>query len=219
MKVRRTFFLDFPDGAWYTFVMAKGVVVNGLELGWQRLCLMNPHEVLMRVKVKYEDGGYIIRFLNNDYLIFPYQRRIVSRSSQEKIGFELCLILISYLVSARVLEPSGEWVSPEGLEGGKFFFRGSHKIHTEGLIERFGDDPEGFIEAGSCLDARKATFGDAGIILPALPRIPLACILWEGDEEFPPQIKILFDKTAQEHLALDLLWSLVRVVTKRILSV
>ena len=58
-----------------------------------------------------------------------------------------------------------------------------------------------------------------GRFLPAIPQflgkleyanvsIPVAVLLWRGDDEFPAQAKLLFDKTITEHLALDIIFGL-----------
>ena len=32
--------------------------------------------------------------------------------------------------------------------------------------------------------------------MPVFPKLPLAVVVWRGDSEFPPDVNILFDKTA-----------------------
>ncbi|MBW2591755.1 MAG: DUF3786 domain-containing protein, partial [Deltaproteobacteria bacterium] len=43
--------------------------------------------------------------------------------------------------------------------------------------------------------------GDAGFEFSILPKTPMQLILWEGDDEFPAEANILFDKTAGEILS------------------
>ena len=42
--------------------------------------------------------------------------------------------------------------------------------------------------------------GDAGVVIPVFPRIPLAFILWEGGEEFAPRSIVLYDSVAEAYL-------------------
>jgi hypothetical protein len=37
--------------------------------------------------------------------------------------------------------------------------------------------------------------GDVSVLVRALPLVPIALILWRGDEEFPPEGNILFDRS------------------------
>ena len=41
---------------------------------------------------------------------------------------------------------------------------------------------------------------DAAVRFQALPRVPVAVLLWKGDEEFPGQAGILFDASAHHYL-------------------
>ena len=43
-------------------------------------------------------------------------------------------------------------------------------------------------------------------LLP-LPRVPVAAILWAGDEEFPGRADLLLDSTCELHLPADVIWS------------
>ena len=47
-------------------------------------------------------------------------------------------------------------------------------------------------------------------------RIPVAVLLWEGDEEFPPETKLLFDVTIAEQLPPDVIFSLSVEICRRI---
>jgi hypothetical protein len=47
-------------------------------------------------------------------------------------------------------------------------------------------------------------------------RIPIAVLFWDGDDDFPAEAKILFDRTITAHLTLDIVFSLADVVCRRI---
>ena len=46
-----------------------------------------------------------------------------------------------------------------------------------------------------------ADTGDAGFDFTVFPKVPLRLILWQGDDEFPPDASILFDETAGDYLS------------------
>ena len=48
------------------------------------------------------------------------------------------------------------------------------------------------------------------------PRTPVAVLLWEGDNEFPAESKLLFDRTIVEHLALDIIFGLTVEICTRV---
>jgi hypothetical protein len=41
-------------------------------------------------------------------------------------------------------------------------------------------------------------------------------VYWVGDEDFPAEAKVLFDKTIIDHLALDIVFALAVLVCNRI---
>ena len=60
---------------------------------------------------------------------------------------------------------------------------------------------------------------DAAYKFEALPKIPLHYLFWKGDEEFNPRLSVLFDRSIEYHLAADIIWGLVTLVSDAILSV
>ncbi len=49
---------------------------------------------------------------------------------------------------------------------------------------------------------------DAAFSFQITPNIPVAVLLWLGDEEFGSQANLLFDKTISQHLPLDIIYAL-----------
>ncbi len=61
-------------------------------------------------------------------------------------------------------------------------------------------------------------FGDASFTIHALPMVPLTFILWEGDQEFPPSVKVLFDPTIDTYLPLEDVTVLSKLAAVRIVK-
>jgi hypothetical protein len=87
------------------------------------------------------------------------------------------------------------------------------------LENLYGKDPDAFLKAGKRLGGSEILYGDKGFALEVFPRIPLAYILWKGDEEFSPRAGVLFDSTIQSHLPLDIIWCMVSETSRRLLEV
>ncbi|RLA80135.1 MAG: hypothetical protein DRG36_03780 [Deltaproteobacteria bacterium] len=184
---------------------------------WERLSELEPAEVCRRAKVAHEGGTYIVRFLNELYRIDPKGRRfelLDDPLSQGAPSVELQVVLITYLLNAKDLPLAGKWVQGKGLRGGVRFFA-SHPFPLEPLLERYGRDPQAFLQRASLLGGERERFGDAGVRFLALPRVPICLVLWKGDEEFEATISVLFDATADRHLPLDALYGLVLEICRR----
>jgi hypothetical protein len=116
--------------------------------------------------------------------------------------------VLIYLIRATEIEPSGKWVNEKQLPGGSNFFSGPHHLPTDRLQQRYGTDLESFRR--HCLQAggKPLEFGDASFAFEPLPRIPLACVLWAADEEFPARVSFLFDSTILYQLPMEIILAL-----------
>ncbi len=54
------------------------------------------------------------------------------------------------------------------------------------------------------------------IIFKITPRIPVIVLFWDGDEDFPPETKIMYDKSISEHLTPDIVFILAVEICNRI---
>jgi len=183
---------------------------------WQRLREADPQEVCRRALVEHQEGRYLVPFLTEMVEVDPQAEGV--REGQGEAPVDLAVVSVVYLLRARDLPRRGQWVREVDLEGGVMFFQGPHALRLEPLEQRFGSDPEGFLEAGQRWGGTPQRFGDAAFELRALPRIPLVYVLWAADEEFPARVRVLFDAGASEQLPLDALWGLVGEVTERLLQ-
>ncbi len=189
---------------------------------WEELSIRDANETSLRgaVRIDEERACYLIPFLDRTYLVFPRERRIVrlDHRGEEKLSFQLYLVLLTYLLRAQAIPLSGRMVTGMELKGGDLFFRGHHALFTKPLEKRFGSEPEAFLKAGVRLGGSKTDFGDASFRLWPLPRIPLGYILWSADEEFPARVGVIFDASIAQQLPLDVTWALVNEVGRALLG-
>jgi len=88
----------------------------------------------------------------------------------------------------------------------------SYAFQFENLLARFGKDPTALRLAATRLGGADAALADAAVRLQPFPRIPLYYLLWVGDNEFPPRIEVLFDRSIEAYLPADAIWALVNRV-------
>ncbi len=166
------------------------------------------------------NGIYTIPFLTRTYHINPLRKTV---SLGDKIfapdeQFQLQLVLVSYLAYASDAPLTGEVVSEKGLKGGTVFFQGPHTLSKEPILQRYGEDPEGFRELGKPFDSTPMEFGDVSFTIRALPKIPVGFVLYCKDEEFPAQLVVTFDSSIESHFKLDVIWALVNVTVERFVA-
>lgn len=112
----------------------------------------------------------------------------------------IAIVLIHYLLRADGVPPADRWLTFRDLPDGLFYAQ-AFAGHAEGLLaQRFGTDLAGFRRAAQALGGTALDLADASYHFVALPRLPLAVLLWEGDDEFPGQARVLFDAHAGHYL-------------------
>lgn len=189
------------------------------EKQWQDLQDLDPHSVCRRAVVNFDqqENCYTITFIDREYRFFVNQKQVEGPDGEHD-GLagddEFILLILTYLLSAQEVPLVGNWVSEKDLQGGSLF-KGPHLLPVQPLIQSFGKDPQKFLDLGIALGGRSVTeYGDASLKFQALPRIPLTCILWAEDDEFPARVSFLFDPSIESHLPLDVVLALVRSVVK-----
>lgn len=122
------------------------------------------------------------------------------------------IIMARYLLQGgagqTVGQSNGSWLPYRDLKDGSQF-ASYIKAHLEEPIARTfsgkGDALRGRLEA---LGARpyEADFrADLVLVLEPLPKVPILCLFWDRDDEFPASFQFLFDGSAQTYLDLECL--------------
>lgn len=192
---------------------------------WEKLTGLHPAEVCERTETfyRYDKSGYSLPFLNQRYMVIPNQRKIMrirpdETLENEALSMEFYLMSLFYLTDAKKVEPTRRWLSEKDLRGGEMFFRGPHALQLAEVAEKYGKDPETFVEAGKRLGGVEMLYGDKAFGLDVFPKILLVYIFWKGDKEFSPSIQVLFDETIQDHFPLDVIWCTVSEVNRRLVG-
>lgn len=189
---------------------------------WDELKRRDP-VALCRVSGAWMDdnGRLAIRFLNEDLWVDVDARRLFRRKDEkwEKTADPLlALIVLVYLLNVSEAAICAEMVGVNDLKEAHFF-QGPHTLNIEPLIVKFGHDPQAFKKAGRFLEGNELAMADAAFCLKPFFKIPVYYLLWVGDEEFPPRLSILFDRSIEFHLPADAIWGLVSLLTDRLIKV
>jgi len=128
------------------------------------------------------------------------------------------IILLHYLNKASGASLGGELIPYEDIPGLRHYFPVYEKRVLKALQSAFGNNRYAFLEAGLSLGGSPQEYGDSSFTVQALPRIPITFILWEGDEEFPPLVRTLFDQTIPGYLPLEDIVVISKLAATRILK-
>jgi hypothetical protein len=196
----------------------------GEEKGWKDVLQLDPLEVCSRSLATYdrESRRYTLRVLTVDYDVILEDRTVVPAGKKDAgipdLGLEFRIMVLDYLANCKEISLSGRLVSGAQLKAGEFFFRGTHGLELDSLVNAFGNKPGQFRNTGLSLGGRSLELGDASFQLPVLPRVPVVYVLWAADEEFPARLSVLFDSTADSHMHLDTLRTAVTTANKFLMA-
>lgn len=105
------------------------------------------------------------------------------------------LLLIHYLIYAKdTAAVTGEEIPFHSIRGVSHFEAAFIRETIPPLKKAFEGHTDRFIQSGKALHGTICTYGDASVRLQLFPLIAITYILWEGDDEFPMNINVLFDK-------------------------
>jgi hypothetical protein len=186
---------------------------KAVELGRKDLAGKDPRLIadLAGANFVLDSGGMkalTLDFLNRDAAISWPSLEISFKGSEEEVPIQQQVLLLHYLNGCKGSRIFGEWIAYQEVPDGKFYLDAFLKRAKIPMVQAFGNRPEVLIKlATESLGATPFDYGDLSVKIRALPMVPVALILWKGDEEFPPEGNILFDRSISDIFsAEDIAW-------------
>ena len=126
------------------------------------------------------------------------------------------ILVLHYLEKATGVPSSGRLVGFDQLAGGRFYGSAFRKRTEVPLAGMFARQPERLAEAAGRFGGTKGSHGDASAVISPLPRVAMTLIIWTGDDEIPPDGKVLFDDTVEGYLTTEDIAVLGDLVIRRL---
>lgn len=165
----------------------------------------DPAEAAARTGVPFDGEAFTVRLVGVDYRITWPKYSI---SSPVENAFALNVLpaqtfLMRYLLEGKQAAATGEFKTFREMPWGEVYV----KPFTGRCLTRaaftFGTRVAAFAAAMEKLGAEKLQYGDAGYELELLPGYRMRLIVWEGDDEFPPNAQILYSDNFAEGFAAE----------------
>ncbi|MDN5347455.1 MAG: hypothetical protein PWP65_1019 [Clostridia bacterium] len=170
---------------------------DALTQSRQKFSQCLPQEVARIKKVSWDAGPQVftLPFLNESYQIAYPSGHINKESGGEDVNVILQILILHYLTGG--YQPlKNQWITFKELPGGNIYLQPFLARAVRPVVKAFGSCPRLLLDAGRTLGGRPLGLGDASVVLYPFPEIPVAYIVWAGDEEFPPNATVLFDASA-----------------------
>jgi hypothetical protein len=160
-----------------------------------------------------EQGGdfFSIHFIGRIIHITWPDLGFAYQDSTDDVPIQQQVLMLHYLYGSYASNGAaltGEWISFQDVPDGRFYMDAFIRRAKEPLIKVFGQKPKQMVDLTlKIYDASSFNYGDYSVMVKALPLVPMALIIWEGDDEFPPDGNILFDRNIPNILsAEDIAW-------------
>lgn len=178
------------------------------------------------------DQGRLIAKLNlrsdGEYLYVPMLGQIyrVSRASgdmqRQTAGgwvdgnsYDEVMTLLDLLCDSREdRHISGRWKNMTSF--GLMFHQNLLEEQKDPWAEKFQADPEGFRKACLALDGTPLPNGDIAYAIELFDGLPIAVQLWFGDDEFPPNLRFLWDENALMYIKYETMYFAKGMLLSRI---
>jgi len=152
-----------------------------------------------------QSGEVLISLLLMDrvYQIFYPEGEVVCRDDSRPVNLMEKAILLRYLNNAKETSGEEKLIGFNELPSGSFYNPAFFQSVVKPFTNFFGKEPQKLKWAAERLGGIEVPFGDVGMRISFLPKVKISFIIWEGDDEFLPQGKILFNSHIAFYLSTE----------------
>ncbi len=167
----------------------------------QEVIKINLCEVAEGIGAETIEDGIKIVSMGREFLV-KNNGEIVSEG---KANIWAKILLLIYIKTGGTGQIKNQWISFSDLKGGAIKIEAIKKEAEKPLTELFRREPDYIIKILNRLGAEdvKGQPADYAWRFFLLPKIPVLILYWKPDEEFPPNVKLLFDSTADFFLDVE----------------
>ena len=154
---------------------------------------LNPEETLTRLPDARWDGTeFTLRLLGRDFAIAHPDYAIRALDGGAVPPLPTQTFLLRYLLEGKNAKWSGQWKTFREMPWGEMYIQPyTGRVLTRAAFT-FGTRVAAFRAACEKMGAVKLPHGDAGYQFELVPGYHMQLLVWEGDEEFPPNAQVLY---------------------------
>ncbi|MDR1296198.1 MAG: DUF3786 domain-containing protein [Deltaproteobacteria bacterium] len=151
-----------------------------------------------------------LTFMNREVVVSTPSYRVAwaDQKPEEEFALTDAVMVLHYLQLARGVGPVGELVAYRQIPGGEFYAAAFRKRAELPLIGTFGQKPGLLTKAALAMGGKILPgLGDEAASFRAAPNLEVVALIHVGDEEFPADGQVLFDKSIAAALSIeDVAW-------------
>ena len=154
---------------------------------------LNPQAVCTRLPdVAWDGECFTVRLLGREFAIAhpAYAIRALDGGAIPPLPTQT--FLLRYLLEGKNIKWNGQWKTFREMPWGEMYIQPyTGRVLTRAAFT-FGTRIDAFRHAAEKMGAVKESHGDAGYEFELVPGYRMQILVWEGDEEFPPNAQVLY---------------------------
>lgn len=163
--------------------------------------------------------GLIVPFIGTNYLVeIQPEPDVHKEGSGEDIPIPDKILIAHYLLGAPGKKGSGNLITFRQVPDGHFYYEAFQKRARDPFLNFFGNNGRFFYKCARLMGGVPVQNGDFGMEFQVFPQISVQLVLWNGDEEFPPDATILFHDSIHRHLSAEDIAVLCGTLVYRLIS-
>lgn len=166
---------------------------------------LNPDEATVRTGCPFDGQAFTVTLLGVDYRI-SWPEYAISAADAAAIALNHLptqTFLLRWLLEGKAMEARGAYKTFREMPWGELYIQPFTGRCLTRAAFTFGFKVAKFAAAMEKLGGKKLPHGDAGYELQLLPGYAMRLIVWEGDEEFPPNSQILYSDNFADSFAAE----------------
>ena len=169
----------------------------------ERFRELDANEAAARTGVKWDGKEFYVNLLDREYAIShpDYAIRAVDDGKLPPLPTQT--FLLRYLLESKSAAWTGEWKTFREMPWGEMYI----KPYTGRVLTRaaftFGTRVTAFKAAAEKMGAAPVKRGDAGFQFDLVGGYKMQILVWEGDDEFPPNAQVLYSDNFADGFAAE----------------
>jgi len=165
---------------------------------------LDPASVAERLKaVKWDGREFTVNLLGRDFAISHPDYAIRALDEDKLPPLPVQTFLLRYLLESKDVSWAGQWKTFREMPWGEMYI----KPYTGRVLTRaaftFGTRVAAFKAAAEKMGAEAVKHGDAGYRFDLIGGYQMQILVWEGDDEFPPNAQVLYSDNFAEGFAAE----------------
>ena len=157
---------------------------------------LDPQEAVARTQVKWDGKEFYVNLIGRDYAIRPLD-------GGKEPPLPVQTFLLRYLLESKATPWQGTWKTFREMPWGEMYI----KPYTGRVLTRaaftFGTRVAAFRAACEKMGAVALPHGDAGYQFNLVGDFQMQILVWEGDEEFPPNAQVIYSDNFSDGFAAE----------------